>query len=445
MEGGFEFLDRLIRENFSGVDLEAQRRQAAERLGLDPEEVDVRKDVLVTNLCREGVLVDVHIGRTRFTRRLEEEDLGISPEDGEVREFFAEYVRLGEKYLLSLDYLRRLDKIESRARRAVERHGFRTRWGIFVPYGAWEEMKAEVEPLRAEYFAVCEEILAKYDALRAEVEEAYRAAARQAYRQMVMDRAAEPPEDFIRNFVGAVMKHFPTPEQIRGSFYFELDIGFVPLTSMLEEEEARRRLVEEKRRLVEEAVEAERAVIREQERTRIMEQRYKQDRIREIHREVLESYRRGLDDFLGSVLGRIRGMIYEACAAAKENVDRTGRLGPGDVRRLKTLVERVERLNFLNDGEVERYLSELRGILDVPAEARDPAEVAELLGEIAGECRQVLALLGCEARMVRGCEADSQVELEADREPARKPRPAVRQVAIAFDGDLPVRRRRAAL
>jgi hypothetical protein len=455
-----ELLDRLIGENFAGVNLEEQRLEAAEKLGLDPESVEVRKDVLVTNLSREGVLVDLHIGRTRFTRRLDEADLGLNAEDERYREFLAEYVRLGEKHLLSLDYLRRLDRIESRARAAVEKYGFPTRWGTFVPYQNWGDMKAEVDACREEYFAVRDEILANYDALKLATEAAYREAAVQAYRHLAMDRNAKVPAEFAEMFVRAVMDHFPTPERVRASFYFDLDVGFVPLTSHLQEERARVALLEEKERLVrgrlaeeemklseerrlrEARERAELAIAEEEKRARVVAARYEQDRIREIHKEALETYRRGLDGFLADTLGRLRGMVYEACAAVRDHVERAGALGAGDVRRLKTLVERLERLNFTRDAEVEGYLAELRAVLDTPAERRNPEEVKAVLAEIAAQSRQVLALLGCEPRAVRS----AAIEVAGVEVPqavvARKPRPQAQQAALAF-GEVPVRRRRA--
>lgn len=460
MPSELEFFDRLIEESFAGADLEGQRLQAAEKLGLDPGSVEVRKDVLVTALSREGVLVDVHIGRTRFTRRLDEADLGLNPEDPGYREFLREYVRLGEKHLLSLEYLRRLDRIEDRARSAVEKYGFPTRWGVFLPYQNWEKMKAEVDACRAEYFAVRDEILARYDELRADTEAAYRKAAKEAYRLLAMDRGAEAPEEFAEMFVRAVMAHFPSPERVRNSFYFDLDVGFVPLTSHLEEERARVALIEEGERLVRERLaeeemrltqerrlreareQAELAVVEEEKRTRLMAERYKQDQIREIHREALETYRRGLDGFLADTLGRLRGMVYEVCSAVRDSVAKSGSLGSGDSRRLRVLVEKLERLNFTRDSEVEGYLAELRAILDTPAERRDPEEVKAVLNEIAAQSRQVLALLGCEPRTVRGVRIEApEVEVPGPAV-ARRPRPEPRQGALEF-GDVPVRKRRA--
>lgn len=457
-----KFFDRLLQENFGDSQaLEMQQKEAAERLGLDPEDVNVRKDVLVTSLSREGVLVDLHIGRTRFMRRLSEEDLGLNPENEDHKKFLAEYVRLGDKYLINNTYLRALNNIEGSARRTIEKYGFRTRWGVFVPYRNWEVMKQELDEYQSQYFTIRDDIIANYDVIKEETETVYRQAARESYKFLALDKNAVAPEEFVNKFTEAAMKHFPAPDRIYASFYFELDIGFVPLTSMIEEEKARTELIrqreelikreldlEEKKLTEEERVQraqeyAKLEIIEAQKRTQVMAEHYKQEQIQEIHKETLESYRRGVDSFLADVVGRVRGMIYEACSTVRDNVAKNGAVTAGDSRRLQSLIKKVEALNFTDDAQVNQYLAELRDILETPAQKRDAGEVKAMLDDIAAENRQVLLLLGCEPRSVRGKKADEiDIEIEPIEPLVRKRRldfPPVEPEPVAAE---PLRRRR---
>ncbi|MGB9804671.1 DUF3150 domain-containing protein [Desulfofundulus sp.] len=424
-----ELLDGLASEFGSREELEAQCAEAAVRLGLDPGDVNVRMDVLVTNMCRDGVLVDLHVGRTRFMRRLDEQDLGLAHEDEEHRKFLQEYVRLGNKFLLNSKYLQILDSLERNGRRTVEKYGFKTRWGIFVPYKNFALMREKIEEIKKEYFAVRDEILDRYDQLKEETRRVYERAALESYRMIKRDRYAVVPEEFTRAFVDGVMALFPDKEHVRDSFYFDLDVGFVPLTSVIEEERVRVEMIRRKEE-----------ILRERARTLIMEEHYKQEQIRAIHREALESYRRGVNEFLQQTVGYIYNLVYEACEAVRLNVEKNGQLHSGDTRRLKTLIEKLNRLNFNNDQAVQRYLDQLREIVE--AEERSPRDVKRSLDAIASETRQTLLLLGCEPRRIRAAAEVAPLAEEVHRKGREKR--AGEPVLELFVENTPVRKKRAA-
>lgn len=443
-----EFLVRL-QEAFGGHDMvEKQKFEVAATLGLEPDDISVRMDVLATTMSRDGVLARVHIGRTRFTLQLSAEDLGLKPDNEEHEKFLDDYIKLGSKYLISASYIRKLDRIETAARRAVEKWGFRTQWGIFVPYTNVRELREEIDALRDEYLSIRDEILARYPVVREETAQAYRAAAVEAWK--LLHGNDTPTPEFVSRVVGAAMSAFPPTQRIEDSFHIDLEIGFVPLTSFIEEERARARLTAEREQMFKrelQSIESERAeaeqVRLERLKTRLMRENYKRERIKELHREALESYKRQVDGFFGDVVGRIYGIVYEAVSTVSANLDANGSLGSGDVKRIKSLVERIGRLNFMNDEQVGAYLDKLRRIADTPAETRAPADVMKTLNDISAQSRQVLTLLGCAPRAVRGLAA-SDIELPSDNvrvERRVRDTGGVRQGRL-FDETGPLRRKR---
>lgn len=409
-----ELLARLEAECGAGIQIEKQREEVAARLNLDPDDVDVRKDILVTTLSREGVLVEIHIGRTRFICSLDEDDLGLKPEDEEHKKFLQEYVRLGNKYLLNNKYVCRLDTLERQGRRTPEKYGFRTKWGVFVPYQNFPVMREELEKIRGEYFATQYEILERYTELREETRLAYEKAAVETYRTLQKDRYADVPEEFIRTFVNGIMALFPDKATIATTFYFDMEVGFIPLTTMLQEEQYR----------MDQLQAAEQLALQQE----------KLDQIRAIHRETLDSYRRGLNDFLQNVIGRVYGMVYEAVEAVRDSLAKRDNLHAGDIKRLRALVEKVNRLNFNNDQKVWKYLQELRDIVE--NEARNPEAVMDSLDSITAETRQTLLLLGCEPRKVRTtAKAEAEIIPVGSRR-ARKKRNADSSLLLGDLGDI---------
>ncbi|MGQ9512869.1 DUF3150 domain-containing protein [Thermodesulfitimonas sp.] len=278
--------------------------------------------------------------------------------------------------MINAGHLRELDKLDRAARRVVEKCGFQTAYGWFVPYRNFREMKQEFDVLKAQYFALRDEILERYEELKRDAREAYAAAAREAYRLLQRDFAAEAPEDFVARFVEAASAALPSPERVRDSFYMEMDVAFVPLTSFLAAEEAQRRLIKQREELLErelrlleqelaakERLQAEeealqKQILRERCEAELLKARRERELMEEAHREAIEAFRRQIDEFLGDVVGRVYGIVYEAVLAVRERLARRGELRAADGRRLISVAERAQALNFTDDARVEEPTSE---------------------------------------------------------------------------------------
>jgi len=132
------------------------------------------------SLMREGVVVKLHVRRWRAKHRLSADALGLPRESDDL---IGDLLELGDKRLLPVDLARKLEAIESAGRKALERSGYTTFWGTFVPATHFTDWQAENNAHKARYFAARDGIAERYDEIVAELAAAYRGAARAAFRR----------------------------------------------------------------------------------------------------------------------------------------------------------------------------------------------------------------------------------------------------------------------
>ena len=401
-----EFLKELADAFGPAEDLETKRSEIADRLGTKPGEISVIKDVLSTKLSRGGVILNPHIGRTRFTVQLDPEDLGLKVDDPDHKDFIERYTELGQKFLLDSEYLRKLDRIDRGIRRVVENNGFLTAYGYFVPYTIFNDVKMEIEALEREYFQVRDEILDMYDDCLRKTEDAYGKAAVKAFQLLHMSPDAIPSDEFVEKFVGRVMLEFPSYDKIKESFKIRMEVSYVPLTTFVEEQAARQRLIVRKESLIAEELQLEEG-----------ELAYKRRRFEELNREAIENYKRQMDEFIADVVGQTYTLIYDAVEAVRKQCAKYGTLNSGDVKRLRTMVAKVKKLNLFESKEVSKYITELENILDTNSKFRDKDDVYKVLRDITVDTRMVMNLLGCQPRSIRGRASTSVEVSEIEAEP----------------------------
>jgi Mg2+ and Co2+ transporter CorA len=353
-----------------------QKEAIARRLGVSSDDIEVQLDITATQLAREGILFDLHIGRTRFEIGLSPKDLGVAGEgdSSDYKEFLAEYINLGRKRLIPASIINQLNRLESRARNILkDKYSFKTAWGYFIPYKLYDNFVKELDEIEAEYRQVHDEIIERYDSIRWSTYRKYQEAAPEVYRRLKKDPYVEVPDEFVETFTEHVMKRFPTKEQIRNSYLFQREISFVPLTNTLRELEAH-----------------------------IESNKIKLEAQKEVAKEARKTYKKQIGDFISDLAAQLRSMIYEAVSKASESVVNNGSLKPANVTSLRRLIEKIERLNFMDDQQVIKQLDELNKIVDQDSEDRDMSEVSGILSKIAGENRQILLALGHEPRLTRG-------------------------------------------
>ena len=410
-------------------ELDQMRLALAEALGEDPENIQSSNPRWL-ELMKEGVLVSLHIGRWRAKSRLTWHDLGIEV-NGDDEELI-DLVDLGQKRLLPTALLKKLEAVESGARKYLNKAAYRTYWGHFVPVTAYAGVKEKLDEYRARYFAIRDEIVSNYDALIEEVIGGYRAAAKRAYHRLSRLHpgiiADTSEEGFVEAFVDNVRLHLKSAEEIRRSFYFEVELHYVPLPSLMAEEWAEKERIEaqaaaeRERQELELQAERDRAwAEREKLRAEVQAARsaaaWKEQLMREMHRDVVETARRQkeelVDGFLRDVVVQLRSLVYEAATDVLAAIQRNDRLPPASIKQLRNLVTQVGSLNFYGDADIEAMIARVREQLPGGAQYprgtshpegtphRTTDEIRRTLVDIATVTRASLIGLGERPRQAR--------------------------------------------
>lgn len=391
----------------------------AEALGEDPEAIQAANPRWLT-LMQEGVLVSVHIGRWRAKTSLTWGDLGIRLEQKANREL-SQIINLGYKKLLPAYILKELDAIDSAARKWLERKAYRTYWGYFVPVTAYEEWKEKNEEYRARYFEMRDQLLRDYEQLVNGTVIGYRVAARQAYSRMKQlypggMQEFKSEDHFVEIFTGNIRAHIASKEEIRRSFYFETEIRYVPLPSLLAEEKAEAQHIrdmallahnraEYQQQLEQEEFQAERDRIWAETRAAQSAAEWKEELMKQMHADVVAQARQQkeemVDGFLRDVVVQLRSLVYDATTDVLAAIQRNQSLPPRSVVQLKNMVDQVKSLNFYGDEEIERMVKRIAWYANQEAQDRDVIQIKGNLRDIATVVRASLIGLGNRPRQAR--------------------------------------------
>lgn len=376
-----------------------QIKEIAQALGEDPTAIRTDNPKWV-ELLQEGVIVKVTLRRWRGKARLElDGDLGI-PVNGE-GELYKALLDIGSKLLLPRGIQKDLDSIDSAARQNVERYGFKTHWGTFVPATAYADWKASDAEYQTRYFAVRDQIVAFYDDIMARQLDEYAEAARVAYKRrnrlqpgQDLDYRYLPQDKFVEDYMARLKLLIPTKEQIAASFAYEVELAYIPLPSLLAADTERA---------------AEIVVSSEVERRKLQA-------MEAMNREVIEQAKAQkellVDGFLADITRQLRAMIYDAVTAVSDATAKNGYLHPRSAVQLQNLVAQVERLNFIGDRDADAMVERLRGLASKAAADRDPAEIQAALRDVQIVTRASLAALGDGPRSNRSAALPETVPAE---------------------------------
>ena len=367
------------------------RLALAQALGEDPDAITATNPRWL-HLMREGVLVRLHIGRWRARTSLSWRDLGLNPGQGEEEQVLNELLELGHKLLLPRADVRALDSLDSSARKWLEKNAFRTYWGFFVPVTAYVAWKAKNVEFCRHYLEVRDRLATHYDETVARVLAKYHLAARAAYRRL---RALHPEAvrevgegEFAARFAGEVSRHIPSQETFYDSFYFDVELEYVPLPSLLAEEQAEAERIRAEARAEQERAWAEEEKVRAEVVAARSAAEWKEHLMRQMHQEVVEQARRkkeqAVDGFLRDVVAQMRALVYQAATDVLAALRKNGHLHPRSVVQLRNLVEQVERLNFAGDADLDAMIAGVQVQLDLAAEDRSVREIEAVLQDVAG-------------------------------------------------------------
>ncbi len=336
---------------------ERHTRRVAKAIGEDPGRIASVKAVLVDRLMRSGVIVDLDIGRWRGLKRLRKQDLGLSDEAFEDVRHLIEY---GHKRLLPLSYLRKLNSLEVQARTNLERHGFRTAFGAFVPERAYAAWKTKHLELQGSYFAVRDEMASRYRQIRTEVLAEYEKAAADAWQ--VGHNGGRGRAAFVEDYLARIREAFPPLDVVTASFRFDFTLRTIPLTSAVMKEMHSQAKVESEGRMAE-----------------------------EIRRHYADRKTQLIDRYLADVVGQLRSLVFDVCDDVLASIKKNGTLVSRSAVQLRGLVERVGQLNFYGDQAIDRKLRDVLQTLEAPVrkgndDARG-ARIEALMLDLRETCR----------------------------------------------------------
>ncbi|ACX51829.1 hypothetical protein Adeg_0682 [Ammonifex degensii KC4] len=423
-------------------ELEEALRRAREESGA--EKVGIAPDTYLHRWSGKGFIYRLHIRRTRFTTRLDPEDVGLDPHDPEHRRLLEEYVTLGEKHLLPKGILRRLDRVEKQMRRLLaEKYGIPTAVGYFVPFKNVPEFLAELRELEGEYLGVRDEILRDYDALKARAEEFYRRHAEELFRRL----GKAPVPVVVEKLVSTTMAAFPSKERIRESFRVELEADLLVSTEFVEKQRARLELLRKQEELLRRELELEEQRLSAEER---MQRQLELERLRverEVIRQAVEQKARALKEqvegLFSDLAGAAYGVLYDAVKSVQRALEGRREVGQALAARLRDLAEKIRLLAVEDTEEIRSLVEELKR-LAVPEKSAD--QVREALGELRYRAASVLVTLPCVPRALRDRGVSmEEIKLDLENVPVRRPRQTQIELADVLPdaGGVPVRRPRA--
>jgi hypothetical protein len=182
---------------------------------------------------------------------------------------------------------------------------------------------------------------------------------------------------WVDAFVARALAAVPTPEYVAASFTYAWEAEYLPLASVLAEEQARAEAVRA------EAAAARRGLVAREEALSAME--------RDLLATARARKEQDLDRFVADVQADLRSRIYEVCCDVLESVRRRGGALPGNsVKQLRTLVEAVGRLKFWDDAELDSQMATIRSLLAARPEQRSPGALTNLVERLGAESRLVL-------------------------------------------------------
>lgn len=427
-----------------------QIEELARILGEQPDKIQSRIGDWTT-FMQEGVIVEVHIGRWRGLASLEDDDLGL-PFD---QEHNAKLIDLGDKLLLPPEKAAKVQSLEVAARNYLRSKCTPTAWGWFLPVTAFEGVMEELKARRAAYIAFGNSIADEYDAWKAELLEAYRTEARVAFRrnsafeqdgyyniQIIADEAK-----YIERYINAISSKIPSATTIRDSYRFDIELSYVPLPSLLQQDAAEAaRLADEteQRRLENRKARAQAYLdVDVIEQTATDRRRQLAIMNQAVVREAQEQKDKLLRQFMVDVTAELRQRTYEVMAQALATTEKNGGLQARTVVSLKNWISTVRSLNFYGDAEIEAMIAPVQAQIAADPNTRSVEALSQVFKDVSDVTKLSLLNLGVRPRKGKDIDATPAPAPELVRQ--ARARLGLRDLAPAGDTlTAPSTRRRAA-
>jgi len=365
---------------------------------------------------REGVVVQLHVRRWRAHTTLSFADLGVPVKVEN------ELLRLGDKYLFPARFRKAADSAESAARRYLTARTSQTHWGNFLPAPDYAEVMGKLKDYQSEYMALAADIEAGYDEAVRDTLAAYRQQGHEIYKRLKRltvardeRRALADEAQFVDDFVARIRRLIPAKQAIVDSFAFEIELGYIPLPSLLAEDTAQAERVQatreaerEQERHARELREMEQDRKRLAERTNMSVQAAaaakREEMLAAMNKDVVESARKQkqqlVDSFMADVASGIRQLFYKAVTDVLGAIKRNKKILPRSVVQLKNVVAQLGgSAEWCDDRDIQRMQANVQAQLTkIAAGKHDVAEIESVLEDMAVVVRSQLLELGATPR-----------------------------------------------
>lgn len=282
----------------------------------------------VTNVFRDGTLVDVNVSYWSGAKALTPDDLGLDPST------LPEAYRLGKKFLIPSEVIRNFRSVEAKARRTVEENSFQFPIGHarFVPKKKFPKVIETLKELHTQYETLVEDLVANYEKYRAEMLPVYKTAAETAFDVStptgvqtfsIEDREAAKTA-FVDLFLKRIEAYYPVAETLRARFSLAWDVYEVAMP-LLKKGDAGLIIAKG-----------------------------------ELEQEWVQKSKEKIGNFVEDVVKALRAETVDLCQHVVQNITE-GKIVKGHtIKSLRNFVERFQELNFVGDQTVEEQLNKLK-------------------------------------------------------------------------------------
>jgi hypothetical protein len=332
--------------------------------GQEIEVADWRDDWAMT-LMEKGVIVKLTISRWRAQTRLNYNELGITFNNEDHKEFMSKYITLGYESLLPPSVSTEITSIEKRARTCLNVYSFNTVWGKFVPFSSFAEWKRENDLLKEEFFELSKDIGLRYGDIVKEVKTEYEKMARDVWKRIYPGDKNPPTASFLENFTSKIIDKIPERDMVVASFKYDAVYFKVPLPSLIQEDIAKaEKIVLDRDKAVNET-------LIEMQTKQIIAEEY---RVKKA--ELIDSFLTSTVTFLRHHVAELADHTYQVLLNTKYDMDMR------HVNKIKKMIKSVRNLNFHNDNEIESILNGLLQEVSKYKGDRDKEKVQVKLREL---------------------------------------------------------------
>jgi len=337
-------------------------------ININGKEVDIQqfKNDWALALMSQGIIVRLSLSRWRGTAPLKADELGLRYNDNDSINFMRNYVVLGHEKLLPPKIKQELNSIEANARLNLKEYSFDTVWGKFIPYSAFDAWEAENNKIKESYIRASISISEKYDEIIQTIKEEYRKMAKDVWIRLYHNQG-NPTESFVENFISNIIAKIPSRTDLVASFKYDMTYFIIPMPSMIAENITRAS-----------------GIARDRENKEI-ENNIQNNTKARISEEYFKRKQELIDSFLNATVSNLRTHISELCEEVLMSIRQKAEnndIGKTQLNRIKDMISKVKLLNFYNDEEINKILSDLKEETDKFKGDRNKDVIVEKLQKI---------------------------------------------------------------